>query len=126
MDSWTVVRYLHLVGILFFVGGQLLLVAAVAPVLRRAADDGPMRAIARRFGIGSGVALAVVVATGVAMASRFDLWDDRVLHAKLAVLVLVAVLVPLHVMSTGTRAISAAMVAGSLFAVWLGVELTYG
>jgi hypothetical protein len=46
--------------------------------------------------------------------------------AKLAVLVLLGVLIPLHVISSRTRAISASLVAGSLFIVWLGVELTQG
>src|SRR4051812_45024557 len=40
-------------------------------VRRRAARDAPaMRAIARRFGIGSAVALVVIIATGAAMASH--------------------------------------------------------
>lgn len=46
----TFVRYLHLLAMAFFVGGQLFLVAAVVPTLR--GDDGRerLRAIARRFG----------------------------------------------------------------------------
>jgi len=36
----------------FFVGGQLVVVAAVMPVERRFADRTRLRAIARRFGIG--------------------------------------------------------------------------
>lgn len=126
MEPWTFIRFLHLAGVIFFVGGQLLLVVAVAPVLRRTADDAAMRAVARRFGLGGAVALAVVIATGVAMASHYGLWDDPVLHAKLAVLVLIGVLVPLHVVSAYTRTISAAIVVSSVFVVWLGVELTYG
>jgi hypothetical protein len=42
--------------------GQLTLVAAVGPAIRTRDDEQTMRLIARRFGIGSIVALAVVVA----------------------------------------------------------------
>ena len=65
-----------------------------------------MRAAARRFGIGSAVALAVIVASGAAMASHFDRWDDPALQAKLALLVLVFVLIGLHVATPYTRALS--------------------
>ena len=108
MQTWTVVRFLPIVAIVFFVGGQLMLVAAVAPAVRRLGDEETMRLIARRFGIGSAVALATAVATGVAMASHFSLWGSDVLQAKLMVLVLIGVL------------------ASSLLVLWLGVKLTYG
>ena len=72
MQTWTRVRFLHIVMIVFFVGGQLMLVAVVGPAIRKRGDEQTMRLIARRFGIGS-LALAVVVATGVAMASHFSL-----------------------------------------------------
>ena len=62
MTGWELVRFLHLLGILLFVGGQLALVVAVTPVLRARGEDAAMRAIARRFGIGGAVALAVIVA----------------------------------------------------------------
>jgi hypothetical protein len=51
-----------------------------------------MESIARRFGVGSAVALAVAVATGVAMASHFHLWGSDVLQLKLTLLVVVLVL----------------------------------
>jgi putative copper export protein len=124
VTTWTLIRFLHLVAIAFFVGGQLLLVVAVAPVLRN--DEATMRSVAKRFGLGSGVALAVVIATGAAMASHYGLWADDVLHAKLAVLVLVGVLTFVHITSTRTRAISIGLVVSSLVVVWLGVKLTYG
>jgi uncharacterized membrane protein len=126
MDAWTFIRFLHLVGVVFFVGGQLILLVAVTPVLRAAGTDAAMRSIARRFGIGSLVALVVLVATGAAMASHYGVWDRPALHAKLLVLVLVGVLTALHITSSKTRAISIALVASSLLIVWLGVELTYG
>ena len=48
----TLVRYLHLLAMAFFVGGQLFLVAAVVPSLRAEADRERLRTIARRFGWG--------------------------------------------------------------------------
>jgi uncharacterized membrane protein len=126
MQTWTVVRFLHILGIVFFVGGQLMLVTAVAPALRRGGDEDTMRMIARRFGVGSIVALALVVATGVALASHFSLWDSEILQAKLMVLVLVGVLTGLHVASPESRAVSYGVLASSLLVLWFGVKLTYG
>jgi putative copper export protein len=122
-DAWTLIRYLHLLALAFFVGGQLLLVAAVVPVLR--GDESTMRAVARRFGLGSLVALGVLVATGVALASHFSRWGDDTLNAKLAVLVLVGVLTGLHIASPHSRAVSIAVFASSLLVVWLGVALAH-
>jgi putative copper export protein len=51
-EVWGLVRVLHLLAMGFFVGGQLLLAAAVVPVERRAPDRERLRAIARRFGWG--------------------------------------------------------------------------
>jgi hypothetical protein len=85
-----------------------------------------MRSIARRFGIGSLVALVVLVATGAAMASHYGVWGRPALQAKLLVLVIVGVLTALHITSSKTRAISIALVVLSLLIVWLGVKLTYG
>jgi uncharacterized membrane protein len=126
MSGWTVVRFLHLTGIIFFVGGQLLLLVAVTPVLRGGDGDVAMRSVARRFGFASLVALAVIIATGVAMASHLDAWDRPLLQAKLAVLVLVGVLTALHIASARTRVVSVALVAASLLVVWLGVRLAHG
>jgi uncharacterized membrane protein len=126
MQTWTLVRYVHIVALAFFVGGQLLLVAAVAPVLRRSGDETTMRLIARRFGVGSALALALAVATGVALASHYELWGSEILQVKLMVLVLVGVLTGLHVASPKSRAISYGVVVGSLLVVWFGVKLTYG
>ncbi len=126
MEPWTFVRFLHLAGIVFFIGGQLVLVAAIAPILRAPGREEEMRAVARRFGIGSAIALALIIATGVMMASHFQRWDDPVLQAKLAVLCLVFVLTGLHIASSRTRAIQLALVVASLVLLWLGVKLTYG
>jgi uncharacterized membrane protein len=109
----------------FFVGGQLLLAAAVVPAFRGARDRAPRRAIARRFGWGTLAAIAVLVATGVPLASNENRWDDSVLHAKLALVALVAVLVGLHVRFPERRELDAAVFVVSLAVVWLGVSLAH-
>jgi putative copper export protein len=123
-DGWTIIRFLHLLALAFFVGGQLMLVAAIVPVLR-GREDSTMRSIALRFGIGSLVALAVLVATGIAMASHLSRWGDDTLNAKLAVVVLVGVLTAFHIGSPHSRAVSIAVFLSSLFVVWLGVVLSH-
>ena len=123
-DAWTLIRFVHLLAMAFFVGGQLLLVAVVVPVVR-GGDESEMRALARRFGTGSLVALALLLATGVALASHFSRWGDDTLNAKLGVLVLVGVLTGLHIASPQSRALPIAVLASSLLVVWLGVALTH-
>jgi putative copper export protein len=123
---WPAVRFLHLIAMAFFVGGELMLVAAVVPAVRRHGTDLTMRSAARRFGIGSVVALAVLVATGAAMASHYDRWRDGVLQAKLSVLVLAGVLLGLHTVAPQRRVLSVAVFVASLAIVWLGVELAHG
>lgn len=124
MDSWTVVLFFHLLGIAFFVGGQLMLAIVVAPALR-GQDEALMRAAAKRFGIASVVALAVIVATGIAMASHYQLWEDSTLQAKIGLLVLVVVLAALHAVTPYTRAISITVLLTSIAIVWLGVDLMH-
>ena len=56
-DLWLGALYLHLLSMAFFVGGQIVLAIAVVPVERTAPDRERLRAIARRFGYGSLLAL---------------------------------------------------------------------
>ena len=124
MFEWTLIRFLHVLAIGFFVGGQLMLAAVVVPALR-GQDPELMRGAAKRFGAASLVALGVIIATGVAMASEFERWSDPDLQAKLALLVLVFVLAGLHVVTPYTRAISIAVLLTSVAIVWFGVELAH-
>lgn len=123
-DLWQGVLYLHLLAMTFFVGGQLVFGIAVVPVLRGDPDRERMRAIARRFGYGSLVALGVLLATGWAMASRYDLWDSSTLHWKLGLVGLVIALALLHLRYPKLHALQAAILLASLAIVWLGLELT--
>ena len=125
MDVWTVIRFLHIVALAFFLGGQIMLAAAVVPAVRRHGSEEAMAGVARRFGIGSGIALAVLIATGVAMAEHLSRWSDSTLQVKLMLLVLVGVLLGLHIASPKSRAISVAVLLTTLLIVWLGVDLSH-
>jgi len=119
-------RFAHLLALAFFVGGQLMLVAAVIPaVRRRGGDEALMRDVGRRFAIGSLIAIAVLVATGAAMADHFGRWADDTLQLKLLLVVVVGVLTTLHTLTPRSRAVSVAVGIGSLAVVWLGVELSH-
>ena len=108
-----------------FVGGQLMLAAVVVPALR-----GPqrlaLRGVARRFGTASGVALAVLVATGGAMASRGHVWGAATLHVKLALIVVVIGLIAVHARRPDARALDALIFLASLAIVYLGLALAHG
>jgi uncharacterized membrane protein len=124
---WEAIRWLHLLAMAFFVGGQLVLAAAVVPAFRGAEgrDREPLRAIARRFGRGTIVAIAVLVATGAAMASHFGDWDSTTLHVKLGLVVLVGILVGAHLRRPTNHALDGAIFLVSLAIVWLGVALAH-
>jgi uncharacterized membrane protein len=127
MTSWEIVRWLHLLAMAFFVGGQLVLVAAVVPSFRGAhdADRDRLRAIARRFGWGSLLALAVLIATGIAMAGHFQVWGEGQLHVKLALVALAGLLILWHMRRPQQHWIEGLVFVLSLAIVWLGVALSH-
>ena len=122
-DLWQGVLYVHLLAMAFFVGGQLLIAVAVVPVERRNPDPDRLRAIARRFGIGSAAALVILLATGVALASHFSLWSSGTLQAKLALVGLVLVLTLSHLRHPRAHTLQVAIFLVTLAIVWLGLEL---
>jgi len=124
-DLWLGMRWLHLVAMAFFVGGQLFLAAAVVPVERRAPDRERLRAVARRFGYGTLAALAVLLATGVAMAEKFERWSDSTLQVKLGLVAVVGVLVAWHIRRPALRALDGVIFLLSLALVWLGLSLAH-
>jgi len=109
----------------FFVGGQLVLVVAVVPVERSAPDRARLRAVARRFGACTLVAIAVLVATGSALAGHFGRWGSGTLHVKLVLVAAVAGLILWHLRRPELRALDGGIFVGSLAIVWLGVSLAH-
>ena len=123
MNGWDVVLALHLLAMAFFVGGQLFLALAVVPVERRAPDRERLRAIARRFGWGSLVAIGVLLATGIAMASHDHLWGSATLQAKLTLVVVTAALIVGHMRRPERHELEGLIFLSSLAIVVLGVAL---
>ena len=121
----TLIRYLHLLSMAFFVGGQLFLVVAVVPSLRPERDRDRLRAIARRFGWGTLAAIAVLIGTGIPMASHFHQWESGTLHVKLVLVATVAGLVIWHMRRPQLHALEGGIFIGSLAIVWLGVSLAH-
>jgi len=122
-DLWQAVLYIHLLAMTFFLGGQLLLGLAVVPVERRNPDPERLRAIARRFGYGTLVALAILLVTGAAMASHYELWDSGTLQLKLGLVALALVLTVAHLRYPKLHALQGAILLDTLVIVWLGLSL---
>jgi uncharacterized membrane protein len=118
---WNGVLWLHLLGMAFFVGGQLMLAAVVVPALRGLEDREPMRAAARRFGIGTVIALVVLIASGAALASHEHKWRDSTLHVKIALIAVLAVVIGAHLRRPRSHVLDGLVFALSLAIVWLGV-----
>ena len=122
MEFW---RYLHLLAMALFVGGQIFLVAAVVPVVRGEENREPIRAVARRFGTGSLIALGILLISGSAMASEDDKWSSATLHVKLALVALAAILVLVHTRKPQQHAYEGAIFVVSLVIVGLGIALAH-
>lgn len=125
MTKWELVRWLHVLAMAFFVGGQFVLAAAVVPAFRGVEERDRLRAIARRFGVGSLIALVVLIVTGSAMADRFALWDAGQLQLKLTLVVVAGLLVLIHMRRPNQHWIEGLVFILSLAIVWLGVALSH-
>lgn len=122
---WEGIRWLHLIAMALFVGGQLALAAVIVPVMR-GRDREALRAMARRFGAASVIALVVLIATGSAMAGHYQDWGRTQLQIKLGLVVLAFALILLHMKRPTWHAIEGAVFVVSLVIVWLGVDLAHG
>ena len=122
---WEAIRWLHLVAMAFFVGGQFFLAVAVVPELRGEAERPRLQGIARRFGYGTLVAIGVLVVTGMAMASHYGDWDETALQVKLGLVGPVGLLVAWHIARPRNHALDVAIFLLSLAIVWLGVSLAH-
>ncbi len=114
---------MHLLAMAFFLGGQLVVGLALVPVERKNPDPERLRAVARRFGIGSAVALGVLLATGIAMASHFSLWSLDTLQIKLVLVAVLIVLTLVHLRFPRAHALQAAILLLTLAVVWLGLDI---
>ena len=124
-DLWQAVLYVHLLAMAFFVGGQLFIAVAVVPVERASPDPLRLRLIARRFGITSLVALGVLLASGAAMATHYELWSSATLQLKLGLVATVLLLTGLHLRYPRAQLLQAAIFAATLAIVWLGLDLAH-
>lgn len=145
IDVWTVVRFLHVVGAIVWVGGQLTLTVVVLPPVRRLlglAERGTvLRAVGRRFGVITAAAfLPNQIATGVLLAWRHGVtWSSlgqpgygRVLAAKLLLFAVVMAAAAAHGIwqakqrPVRARAASITALGGSLGVVLLAAGLVEG
>lgn len=122
-DLWQAVLYLHLIAMAFFVGGQLVLGLVIVPVERQNPDRERLRAMARRFGYGSLIALGVLLVTGYALATHYDLWGSSTLQVKLTLVGAVLLLTVAHLRWPRLHALQGAILLATAVVVWLGLEL---
>jgi uncharacterized membrane protein len=139
---WSLVRFVHVVSAMIWVGGQLTISAMVLPVVRRllGVEDrlAVLTGVGRRFGrftiagflplqVGTGIALAWH--KGVTIPSLADPGYGRTLAAKLVAFALVMVAAGVHGWAMGTarrtlaRALAIASLVGSLAIVLLATAL---
>ena len=122
--GWQVVLYLHLIAMAYFVGGQLVIAAALVPVERTNPDPERMRATARRFGVGSLVALIVLLLTGFAMADHLSLWSSGTLQLKLGLVAALILLTLVHLRLPRAHWLQGLIFLLTLAIVWFGLDLT--
>jgi uncharacterized membrane protein len=118
-----VLVFLHVVAMAFFLGGQLMLASTVVPVERSNPDPARMRAIARRFGLGSLVALGVLLFTGMLMASHYELWDYGDFQVKMGLVVALIASVLAHMRFPKAHALMGLTFLLTLGIVWIGLDL---
>lgn len=123
MFGWNLLTFLHLVAMAFFVGGQIFLAAVLVPLMRAQENRDQLRAVARRFAYGSGVALAVLVVTGSMLAGHLQLWSDPALHTKLTLVLVVIAAIVWHTRKPQWHWLEGVAFLLSLAIVWLGVGL---
>lgn len=123
---WTVLIFLHVVAMAFFLGGQIMLAFTVVPVMREEpAQPERIREIAQRFGVGSLIALAVLVFTGMLLGSHFQLWDYGPFQIKMGLVVATILAVFIHMMKGNSHALMGITFLLTLATVYAGVNITH-
>lgn len=125
MSFWTFVVFLHAIAWAFFLGGQIFLAANVVPVLLGKSDRASIKAIARRFGVGSLIALGVLVLTGMMLASHLSLWDYGPFQVKMALVVATVISVLIHLTRGESHALMAITFILTLATVYAGINLMH-
>jgi len=91
MQMNDIIRWFHLLAAMVWIGGMIT-VAAIVPALRASGvSREQLRAMARRYGLVSWIAMALSVVTGIAQTLRLDVELSAALAIKL-VLVSIAVM----------------------------------
>jgi uncharacterized membrane protein len=124
LTRWSLIRFLHVLAAMGWVGGQLLLSAVVLPVLRTAAEPdlrGPLiHQTAKRFAnLANTGLLPILAVTGLALAwhrgvtlgSLGDPGYGRLLGAKLVLVVASVILAAAHGIVAARRSGSARSLA---------------
>ena len=109
IDGWSLIRFLHVLAAMVFVGGQLVLSGMVLPVIRKDLEperSGPLaRKAARLFGHTANIVLLpTLIVTGLALMSHRGIgWVGlgeegygRLLSIKLGMVVLSVALLATH------------------------------
>jgi uncharacterized membrane protein len=142
LGLWSLVRFVHVLGAVIWLGGQLTISALVLPAARQrleAADRADlMRTLGMRFGVATvAVLIPLQVTTGVALAAHKGVtWSalaqsgyGRTLAGKLVAFVLVMLAAGLHGWANSVgrtvlaRALAVASLLGSFVVVLLATAL---
>jgi uncharacterized membrane protein len=112
---WTLVRWVHLLAAITWIGGQLFILLVLLPIARGALprDERTLlfASVGRRYGIISWAALSLLIVTGVLNGERRSVhWTHltdgsygRILLAKLIVVAVVIVVTLVHALYFGRR-----------------------
>lgn len=142
LTVWSLVRFLHVLGAVLWVGGQLTVSALVLPVARSRLGEEQRAALMRSLGMRLGIVTVVAfiplqVTTGVLLAahkgvtiaSLAEPGYGRMLAGKLTAFVLVMLAAALHGWATGAgrrtlaRALAVSTLVGSVGVVLLATAL---
>ena len=142
VSVWTLVRFVHVLSAMVWVGGQLLLSLLVLPVLRRRLDTASRAPLTREVGVRFGILTVAVflplqIATGIALASHRgltvrDLAEPgygRTLGEKLTLFAVVLLISGVHGMAVRrgqdrlARLLGVATLLGSVGVVLLATAL---
>lgn len=142
MDVWSLVRFVHVLGAILWVGGQVTVSVLVLPAARRRLGEQERAELMRTLGLRLGVitmagfipaqvASGVLLAwhKGVTWASLGDPGYGRTLAGKLVAFVLVMLAAGLHGWANGVgrrtlaRSLALASLLGSLVVVLLATAL---